>query len=1045
MSIIGTSHNSVAKHWSRLASATVTVIGCLVLMGWMFDIPFLKSVLPGLATMKANTALAFILTGLGLWIGNDDQASQRQRRLVQLCALIVLGIGLLTFSEYVLRRDFGLDQLLFKDTASVMDAAFPGRISQALAFSFILLGTALWLLHYPRWQVFTQFIALVTVFIALLALAGYLYGVESLYDVFAFTSVALHSALTLLIASVGMLLVHAESGPMAVLTTDRPGGILARRLLPAVILFPLLFGWVRLKGQEAGLYGTAFGLALFALSNIVTFTALVWWNARSLNRAALERDQANIALKRYAQRMEILHEIDLGILRGGSMLAVVETTLKHIWQLVPCQRARLAVIDETTNEALVFELDFDGDTTFGPGIRIPLPPEFRAGFDARNMQRIDDIRPLQDANPRLKELVNEGIVSLTGVLLIAEDRLIGSLALLANTPGFFTAEYQEIVAEITNQLAIAIRQLRLTEEIHQRAIELEQNNATLKATEASLKRYAQRMEILHEIDLGIIGATSIPALVQAALQHIRTLFACQQTGVVLFDFTTNEVVFFVLDLNASSSLNPGLRYPLPQGLIEEFSTNTVTVIDDIQLLADPSPTYQQLLKEGMRSSLRALLKFQEHPVGLLALTADTPGYFTAEHREIAAEIASQLSIAIRHMFLTEELSRYTSQLEQTITERTGQLRQSEEKFSKAFQASPAAISIASLPDSRWLEVNESFVKMTGYSREESIGHNSGEFGLVDTTARAKILEAIRTQGSVRDVEIEMHTKSGEIVEVLLSVEQIELNGQACTLNIHYDITKLKQAEKALQQAFEKEKELGDLKSRFVSMASHEFRTPLATILASTETLSAYRQKMTEAQIDSRLGKIREQVDHLKDIMEDVLQLARLQARRVEFNPVKLDLDLLCRSVLDEFQSRSDVTHRFMYSCDDSLHSVYMDKKLMRQIINNLVSNAIKYSPDGEIVTVSLARSDNTLVLQVTDHGIGIPEADLVHLFEPFHRASNIGAISGTGLGLTIIKESIELHSGTISVDSKVGVGTTFTIKISLAVEGVQDHDKNPGD
>src|SRR5260221_4923372 len=142
MSIMGTSHKSVAKHWSRLASATVTVIGCLVLMGWMFDIPFLKSILPGLATMKANTALAFILTGLGLWIGNDDQASQRQRRLVQLCALIVLGIGLLTFSEYVLRRDFCIDQLLFQDNASGMERAFPRRKPPPLAFSFFLLRKA---------------------------------------------------------------------------------------------------------------------------------------------------------------------------------------------------------------------------------------------------------------------------------------------------------------------------------------------------------------------------------------------------------------------------------------------------------------------------------------------------------------------------------------------------------------------------------------------------------------------------------------------------------------------------------------------------------------------------------------------------------------------------------------------------------------------------------------------------------------------------------------------------------------------------------------
>jgi transcriptional regulator with GAF, ATPase, and Fis domain len=260
-----------------------------------------------------------------------------------------------------------------------------------------------------------------------------------------------------------------------------------------------------------------------------------------------ERKRTETALQRYAQRMEMLHRIDMGILRGGSILSLVETTLKQIRQIIPCQRARVAVIDETTNEALVFELDFDGDTALGPGLRIPLPPDFRAGFDARNMQVIDDIRPLQDVNPRLKQLVNEGLLSLAGVLLIAENRLLGSLGLIANTPAFFTAEYQEIVAEITNQLAIGIRQLHLTEEIQQRATELEQNNTSLQQAESSLQRYAQRLEILHKIDVGIIGATSIHAVVETTLHEIRRLIACQQAGVVLFDFATNEVLFFALD------------------------------------------------------------------------------------------------------------------------------------------------------------------------------------------------------------------------------------------------------------------------------------------------------------------------------------------------------------------------------------------------------------------------------------------------------------------------------------------------------------------
>jgi len=228
-----------------------------------------------------------------------------------------------------------------------------------------------------------------------------------------------------------------------------------------------------------------------------------------------------------------------------------------------------------------------------------------------------------------------------------------------------------------------------------------------------------------------------------------------------------------------------------------------------------------------------------------------------------------------------------------------------------------------------------------------------------------------------------------------------------------------------------EKELGELKSRFVSMASHEFRTPLATILALTETLRAYRHRLTEEQIEQRLVKMQEQVDHLRDIMEDVLHLARLQARRAEFNPVQLDLDSLCRSVLDEFESQPVIRQRLVYSCDDALHEVKLDRKLMRQIISNLVSNAVKYSPNDTPIEITLAYQAAMLVLSVRDQGIGIPAADLKRLFEPFHRADNVGTIAGTGLGLTIAKESVELHAGTIAVESQVGIGTTFTVRIPL--------------
>ena len=171
--------------------------------------------------------------------------------------------------------------------------------------------------------------------------------------------------------------------------------------------------------------------------------------------------------------------------------------------------------------------------------------------------------------------------------------------------------------------------------------------------------------------------------------------------------------------------------------------------------------------------------------------------------------------------------------------------------------------------------------------------------------------------------------------------------------------------------------------------------------------------------------------HLTEIMEDVLQLGRMQSDHIDFTPIEFDLDALCREIIEDFQERPDIMHQLLYSAEITMPMLRLDKKLIRQVMNNLISNAIKYSPQGKSVTISLKQTNEAMTLSVRDEGIGIPEADLKYLFEPFHRAGNVGTIRGTGLGLTITKQSVELHGGTITVDSTVGVGTTFIVSIPL--------------
>jgi PAS domain S-box-containing protein len=360
------------------------------------------------------------------------------------------------------------------------------------------------------------------------------------------------------------------------------------------------------------------------------------------------------------------------------------------------------------------------------------------------------------------------------------------------------------------------------------------------------------------------------------------------------------------------------------------------------------------------------------------------------------------------------------------------IRRSEERFRQIVTTMQGGLVIYDVAE-RITYANERFCELSGYTLPELIGATS--YSLVDPEY-APLIDAQlahRHLGESTTYEIVAKRKGGQRVHWLVSGspwydDQHKLMGSVAVV---IDITAQKQAESVLQNALHKERELSALKSRVVSTASHELRTPLASILAYTETLRAYRHKLSDEQISQRLDGIHERIGVLRAIIDDVLQLERLQTGGVEVQRIPVDLDRLCRMVIDEFQTQPDFRHHLHYHFAVAPPVLALDKNLMRQILANLVGNALKYSAPATTVRVALTHSDAQICLTVQDEGIGIPAADLAHLFQPFQRASNVSAIGGTGLGLVIVKEAVELHGGTITVTSQLGVGTTFTVTIPM--------------
>jgi len=262
----------------------------------------------------------------------------------------------------------------------------------------------------------------------------------------------------------------------------------------------------------------------------------------------------------------------------------------------------------------------------------------------------------------------------------------------------------------------------------------------------------------------------------------------------------------------------------------------------------------------------------------------------------------------------------------------------------------------------------------------------------------------------------------------------EKHGQPVRVfGLHYDITSQKEYEESLNVALAKEKELSELKSRFVSMASHEFRTPLATILMAADILYEYNEIIPRESLKAKILKIKENVEFLKKIIEQVLDLSKVDANKVDFNPQNGDFTVLVDSIVKDFLEIPVFKNRVRWEKPKQAVYINMDQALIKQAITNLVDNALKYSPPESEVKVNLKIDENVALFSVQDFGIGIPDKDKQYIFDPFHRASNVKGIRGTGMGMSLTKRYIERHDAMIWFQSEENVGTKFFVKFPLGV------------
>lgn len=329
-------------------------------------------------------------------------------------------------------------------------------------------------------------------------------------------------------------------------------------------------------------------------------------------------------------------------------------------------------------------------------------------------------------------------------------------------------------------------------------------------------------------------------------------------------------------------------------------------------------------------------------------------------------------------------------------------------------------------------INDRYATLTGWRREELIGQSTRIFYDSDEAWQAdgvNLQAALARDGHCHSERL-VRRRDGRAFPAVLAGRCVEAGradgGVVWTL---LDTTERQQAEADRRAALAQQQAFNDLRSRFVAMTSDGLRTPLASILSSAELLRHYGNRMDAAEAGNILQTIEDSVQRMTRLLDRVL-MAEAESHTLAFAPRTLDLAALCHRLVDEARNQHpDSPCHVQVDLAPDVGVGAFDGQLLQHIFGNLLSNAIKYSPLGGTVRFRVVRHGGRTVFTVSDEGIGVPPDELPHLFESFRRASNVGDIPGSGVGLAIVKKSVELHRGQITVDSRVGVGTTFTVTL----------------
>ncbi len=1000
------------QSFSQKAGIAVIAIGCTVILGWIFDLQLLKSILPGLPTMKANTAVCFILGGFSLFLQQQRRAEltikhqKNYNYLTFSASFLIILISLLTLVQYSFNLDLGIDQLLFKDSSILTNSFAPGRMAPNTAAAFLLLGTALVLLSISRPKYLRiQILSCCAFLIAFLGLIGYIYGNSFFYTIGAQTGMALHTSAAFMLLSLGILFASPERGLIAVIASDRAGGIMARRLLPQAIIIPPLVGYFILSGERLQAYTPEVGISLLSVLNVIIFTFLIWQNAKTLCTADRKRYRAELGLRKAKLDLETQVEkrtLQLQLVNEKLQQQILDSQTTEL-VLQKNYNLLLTVINSTPTALFVKDIEGCYMMLNAAGASI-----IGKSFDEIIGRDDSDLFPPEIADNIRKS--DRQIVTAGKTQVMEEELLVqGNLRTFLSTKNV----YRDGQGEISGIVSIA-RDItdRKQAEVAHRSLA-----AILEATPdfVGICDLEGQAIYINKAGRKMLGIDENEDISQRQVAEFSAASARSTLQLAIAAAVSGGVWSGETALVSAS----GIEIPVSQVIISHGAT-------------DGKPEYISTIARDISDRIQAetALRLSEQRYrSLIAATAQLVWMTDAEGKPIAP---------------TDWMA-YTGQ----------SLEEATNNWFSAIHPDDRDLTLQA-----WMRAVEA---KNLYEVEHRLRAADGSYSHFWVRA----VPVLAADGSIREW-VGTHTDISDRVQVLEALQQSTAQYRSQATQLEKAFRDLHETQTQLIQT-EKISSLGQL----VAGVAHEINNPINFIYGNIthatqsardllDLVQLYQQnypnpvpEIAEAaeniEVDFLIEdfpKILESMkvgaDRIRDLVVSLRNFSRLdeaQMKRVDIHEGIESTLLILQHRLKATASRPAIEIIKEYG-DFPKSECYAGQ--LNQVFMNLIANAIdaleeynskRCSKDiyscPNTIRITTSTDSNTVSIRISDNGMGITQEVIRNLFDPFFTTKPVG--KGTGLGLSISYQIVvEKHRGKLQCFSVPGEGAEFVIEIPIS-------------